>query len=383
MEWLALGLLIKLLSFPSIISKSSLTTLLGLSGLIMFAVMSDALFIAQFAVPAVAILVLAIIFKLLPFRKAAYPALAIMYATAGGLGLYRLPYLWKSERLAFYGSYFKPTLEQMINNLSLVVQVIPTAWGSNLWISLIWIIFYAFCLYRIRTIFANRKHELGNIQSRLLIFFTFLLIQLGANIGSGLTTITEPGVRYFLPVIFTPLFWGWPFLLIAMPGWMKVFRGTKLVVAGTALAALALFLLFTSHLSVQNLLQSAEDAPDFVECMDQKAGALKLRRGMANYWQARPVTLFSKTGLVVVQVDPSLVPFRILNNTDGYADDFDFVIISNDFRPGYWMDRNNVVEQFGQPGSTFFCGPSEILVYNREEDIQVKNHFDAFFESTQ
>ncbi len=381
MGWFALGLLIKFLSASSRFTKNSLITLLLMSGLIVIAVMSDALFIAQFIIPTVALIVLFLVFKLMPFRKGAYLGLAILYATAGGLALYRLPTWLGSDRIVFYGSYFKPSVEQLLNNFYLVITIIPTAWESSPWINTIWIIFYTACLLKIVSTKPYLKRDLGSVQKRLLIFFTFLMIQLAANIVSGFTITTEPGVRYFLPIVFTPLFWGWPFLMAAMPGWMKLLRGRKLVIAAAALPVLALFLLFTHTLSIPYLLQSANAVPDFVKCMDQKAGAQNLRRGMANYWQARPVTLFSKTGLVVVQVDPTLAPFRILNNSDGYADLFDFVIISNDPRYGYWMDRDFVLEKFGSPASTFFCEQSEILVYNRKEDTQIRNHFEAYFQT--
>lgn len=41
-----------------------------------------------------------------------------------------------------------------------------------------------------------------------------------------------------------------------------------------------------------------------------------LTRGIAQYWQARPITLLSKANLKVVQVSGDLRPYRALNHSE-------------------------------------------------------------------
>lgn len=373
---MSLGLLIQQITSPSQ-KNSKLSSWVILIVLIVIASMSDALFIAQFTIPAVLMIIFFIFMKLIPFRRGAYAGLAVLYATAAGLVLYRLPSLWGSDRLVFYGSYIRPSVKLIVENLDALVKIIPGAWDGSLWGNILWVLFYLICSILFLT---NKKYiqeGLSSIRGKLAIVYAFFFIQMVMNIGSGLVSLTL-GTRYFLPIIFVPLFWGWPFVLLARPAWIRYLRGQRMMIP-VALSVVTILILSTTNSSPRSLPELQHTPQKFVECLDEKSVQYRLHRGMANYWQARPVTLLSKTGLVVVQVDPDLKPFRILNNSDGYRDDFDFVIISNNMQPGYWMDRNIVLSKFGQPASTFFCEKSEILVYNRESDTQIKNHFDAFF----
>lgn len=373
----ALGLLIQLLSSPFVL-KNKLPSLVFITLIIIVASMSDALFIAQFTIPSVLVIALIILLKIISFRKGAYTGLCILYATATGLALYRLPSIWGSDRLAFYGSYIKPSLNLIAENFLVLARLIPSFWERSFLGNILWIVFYGLCFIQF---LLNVKHLTKNfsiIRTRLTILYAFFFIQMVVNIGSGLISLTL-GTRYFLPIIFIPLFWGWPFLLLSWPAWLKFLRNPRISVTNTALSVLTVLLLILTILSQQAVPNYKGETPELATCLDENAGQYHIRRGMANYWQARPVTLFSKMGLVVVQVDPDLKPFRILNNSDGYRDEFDFVIVSNDFEPGHWMDRKIVINKFGEPASTFFCGKSEVMIYNRETDTLIKKHFIPFF----
>ncbi len=119
--------------------------------------------------------------------------------------------------------------------------------------------------------------------------------------------------------------------------------------------------------------------PEFIQCMDENTARLGVKRGIAHYWQARLITLLTKNNLEVVQTTQDLRPFRILNNSDGYQEEIDFVIIDHSpdtwNRSYNWIDSDLVIQRFGEPASTFTCFESDIWVYNRSSDTHFRHQF--------
>lgn len=375
----ALGLLILICASPTPLLKSW-PALIMLCLLVAIAVGSDPLFTTQFIAPVCGTLVILWILKVLPFRKAVYPILCLLYAAALGFFLYRLPFFWGGDRVYLFGSNIHPNVSLVIENWGWLLYQFSEFFKSAPWAVPIWIGFYLACLgfsiYLGRSFWQGKR---GGVRGRLLFVLLFFFLQMCANIASALLT-DNTNLRYMHPILYTPLAWGWPFLAAALPGWLTWLRGKKALAFGlptTALVILlALVIMRNPGYQPPNL---ADYYPELNACFDRETSRLGLHRGIGHYWQARPLTLLSKTGLAVVQVSPDLAPFMFLGNSDWYYEDqFDFIIIDRTATYGYQIDPGMVLARFGPPAATATCGSNDILVYNRATDDAFRHQFDRY-----
>ncbi len=379
---LALGFTVQFLFSGSLRSRRAVTALAMLFLACALGMLSDALFLSQFVAPSLALVIALWIVKAAPLRKAAYAGLSILYGTAAGLALFNFPAWLGAERIALAGSYFKPSLQLALDNRARVAQILTGVWSGQFWLAAGWLLFYLLCLLLVwRLAHQGLRENAGRARPRLLAVLLFFPIQLAATLGANLLTL-DPALRYVLPVVILPLFWGWPLLAAARPVWMRV-PARKLSLAAGALAIVAAAVAFAGILAGDRPFNALDFYPDYIRCIDENAGQFGLRNGVAQYWLARPITLLSKTGLRVVQVQPDLAPFEILNNSDGYDQPFDFAIIdayspNGDPNNAHWIRKELIVERFGQPASSFFCDGHEILIYNRPGDAAFRRQFQGF-----
>ena len=89
---------------------------------------------------------------------------------------------------------------------------------------MIWGLFYIVCIIitiKFSSFWLKRKD--GLTRRRILILSLFLTLQLLVLIGA--TTITGSNTGYYyLPIVFIPLFWGWPFFIPLVTKWKDVVR---------------------------------------------------------------------------------------------------------------------------------------------------------------
>jgi hypothetical protein len=107
--------------------------------------------------------------------------------------------------------------------------------------------------------------------------------------------------------------------------------------------------------------------PPVVRFIDQIAPAHSLRRGYAGYWQARLITLLSRTGVRAYAVDGSMVPLLWVSNEHWYyeksgttAPRVDFVVLDD---PLWKLSREAAVRAFGEPASELRTQSTRILLY--------------------
>jgi hypothetical protein len=100
---------------------------------------------------------------------------------------------------------------------------------------------------------------------------------------------------------------------------------------------------------------------------------------MAQFWQAKYITLFSEHGVEVVQVLPTLEPYLWLNHSDEYYRSFEFVITDETAAKGTpaCLDPERIVSRFGAPDETFACGSNTVRVYRHG---QMRDCFPQFFD---
>lgn len=362
------------------------TPLLGVIGILtLFTVLCDPGFLSQFIAPAISLLILVFIFKLISFRRAAYSILTLLYGAAGGLALYQIPRLWGADRVILNGSVVRMSTDKIFQNLPLLFDSVSEFLEGQFWIVIIWALFFILCMAGAWKILQNKRYaHIGAVRVRLLLVLLFFPLQMIINIPATLLT-GDPAVRYFLPSIFVPLFWGWPILLISQPEWLSwLNRRRMLVLSYTSIATLFVLIGINVVSWSSPLPDLTSYYPEFTACLDENAARLNLHRGISHYWQSRNTTILSRKGLVVAPVYPDLKPMHFLTNSDTFQGSFEFVIFDNNPpRSGWaWIERDIVISRFGQPATTFSCGESDILVYNRKSDEAFRTQFNQDSAST-
>ena len=343
---------------------------IALFALSFMAALSDLLFSLQFVVPAACALLL--IWKVRPDLATRTKVLLGTLVFSASLGEIVRRAIVSDSRTVHHTTvsvgHIRNTLIQLQDSL-VDIRL------SSFLLSVLWLAsFVAIVIPLVRSLQRGADDRSVEGVSRLLFDATVvvcLLVSIVAITASG-NYYGPATIRYLLPAFVLPLFLGLPYFWgRTRAGPMLCSRRVAPVLSGVV-GLLALFsLLFPTASS------AAAGRPSFtdpvVTCLDENAQVRGLQRGVAQYWVAPYVTELSKTGLVVVQVDPNLLPVHLNSNIRWYEADFDFAIV--DPMPDWGIAENQVSERFGPPAGTFTCGPYMVLVYNRPEDVVFRNYF--------
>ena len=109
--------------------------------------------------------------------------------------------------------------------------------------------------------------------------------------------------------------------------------------------------------------------PPFVRFIDDLATREGLQYGVGGYWQARPATLLSRTGIRVYAVDNALRPLLWANNSEWYSKALknrvikpriDFVILDDQIAH---MTREQAVQVMGEPTREERFENTRVLIY--------------------
>ncbi len=208
----------------------------------------------------------------------------------------------------------------------------------------------------------------------VLGFFPSLAVtNVATVIFTGLFT---DDVRYILPLLVLPAVWGFPLLFAHLTPVNPSIR-VAAAVCLTAAGALGQFAQNGNRLS--QLYRAADYYPGELACLDTRTAELGLQRGIATYWQARPFTLLSQSGLKIAQVASDLSPYHWVNNLESFNLEPQFVLIDLRFsETEVWrLDERMIRRRFGEPTTEFACERSKVLVYNRSSDFAFRNMFNG------
>lgn len=213
----------------------------------------------------------------------------------------------------------------------------------------------------------------------VLLFPLFFLLSFVISVPSAIISgvvLDHSMFRYFLPLLMFPMFWGLPFVISCFTS-IREFIFRPLVVLITS----AIMFLFSSAglniRAIEHLISNIDYYPPLVKCIDENAASLKIRNGISQYWQAKHISLLSKNDLRVIQVYRDLSPQHWINNLTWYRIQPEFAVIDMSLPDDdpYRLDQELIIDRYGDPASTFQCGDSKVLVYNRPEDREFRELF--------
>lgn len=106
--------------------------------------------------------------------------------------------------------------------------------------------------------------------------------------------------------------------------------------------------------------------PEFVRCVDLLAQKYKVSRGIAQYWDAIPLYVFSNVGLTVVPVISDGSPMKWIYNINDFAGEFSFAVIDNNATGIYKISRSAVEQLLTKKPFEHRCYDKTVLIFNRE-----------------
>ena len=340
--------------------------------------MSNLLFLPNALVPLTIVAVAFVLLRLMPRRAG---ALLLLGWPAAVVGIFLNRTLFRVTDLAAQAGSSRARIRTAL-------VVFTRGFFSNLLsgepLHLAAVLWAVVCLVvgwlALRSALASRSEDQRRTQSLAAMLFLCLFLSsaagcaaivLGGSNGLAVFKDYRWSMHYLHPTFLVPLF-GLPavgawWLQRARPRAVR-WVGTASSVAACALPVYAL----AGTKPPATLLQA--QVPPMTQFMDELAAREHLRTGFAGYWQARPITLFSRTGLRAYAVDGSMTPllwvsnlqwYQQLRRADGKGFDVDFVVLDD---PLWKLSREAAVSVFGEPRREVRFGGTRVLIYGGRQE---------------
>jgi len=343
------GLVLKRLSSDSPVLAA---LLVGLSAA---AAASDSLYLVQLVAPAVISLFLLGFVRAASWRRLASIALALLSGSA--LGLFLGMQVASNTALASYVTFDAGNIVRGVGELyAWLVLVDPNRTPAVVAVTLFLVL---------STVLAGRacrQHRRGTVSAPRLLALVFVPVAAGINLAAVVFSGRADFERYIIPVMVLGCCFGWA--MLAAAGYQIASGQAQQAVRRVLLVALFSFLaLAISNTSTPNLARLVHYYPALVRCLDSEMTARNLRYGIANYWQAKFISVLSHAQIRVVQVTPELEPFYWINNRAWYDHDVAFIIIDETSTGWHRLDRAAIIGRFGEPAETVRCDTNEVLIY--------------------
>ncbi len=317
----------------------------------LLASLSDKLFLVQFSLPAIFVLV-----YLHAAGMTDRKTLIVLLSGTGG-GSVLGPLLYKFLVPNSMSAPAELGLDNFSRNahdlLAVVIRIAEANWFAMAVVALFYIAVTALPVLRRKTGETMFAHS-----SSFMFVVVFSLCSGFAIVAVALLNKMPFNSRYLIPVFALPVLFA-PIL---------IFGGFKSAPANWGGFAM----LIVSVLSVIALTRAAVDGavtpkkdfyPDDVACIDAAAAKYRLKNGIAEYWDAKRVAVLSKEGLNVAQVFGDLSPQRWIMSNAAFKGVYDFALINPDPRQPTQPDERRIVELNGLPKASIQCGAIKMLIY--------------------
>ncbi|OWK41690.1 hypothetical protein FRUB_03768 [Fimbriiglobus ruber] len=192
--------------------------------------------------------------------------------------------------------------------------------------------------------------------------------------------------RYFVGPV-GMAFFGWPVrlaLVATQPTWLPLRAAAGAVTTG--LATVAVGANWDDPKTLTNDL--SDPTPAFVREVDAVCERYGVRDGLGSYWVAKPISLFSRTGVRVRQVAPDAeAPFGVksfvwLSNAEWYwkspgGGEVSYQFVLTVERPPFQiidLPTDDLIRALGEPAARVPVGRYTMLLYDRPADARFRNY---------
>ena len=194
-------------------------------------------------------------------------------------------------------------------------------------------------------------------------------ITLIAGGSNGLTELNNYvwTMHYLHPTFLLPLF-AWPIVMGFLPKF-RLIRPVAHAVATLTAAAMIGVPAAAFARTPKPSVSIYDYRPEYVRSLDGQAPKYGIKYGLAGYWQARVITLLSRTKMRVYPIGGLLTPFLVVSNIEWYhkaVEDktqnpcFSFVVLDD---PLWKIPRANVINRAGEPTYDVNVGGVPVMIY--------------------
>lgn len=351
MVLLSLLLLLPRLSQPGPAPRASLAWLALLAAA---TTLSDRLYLAQFAAPA--LLLLWLHRRRLPAWRPLCLALAL--GCVGGLLLSR--WRWLLPNAAHIP--WALSLRQAGANLRDIGAIVEAARLQNPFLTLFVVGYYAGLLAMAPGTLLGKGWRWSNPVLAWLALFN--LASAGATIAAMAISSVGPTPRYLIPVFVLPVLLA-PAML---QGWLARVRPAPARAWGPCGWALAALLMCWPLLRM--VAQSGpvlhEYYPADIACADRVFEQYDLRHGVAGYWDASWVAMNSRRKPTIAPIEENLRVQKWITTADNFRGRYDFALVAPGADEVAKPHAALLIEGSGAPLTSVVCGTLKILVYPQD-----------------
>lgn len=255
------------------------------------------------------------------------------------------------------------------NAIAVFGQVVIQDWQNNnrlVWVVLLVALVTYTLIILMATHFAVIRRELHFAISFLSLFsLVSILFTFTAVLGSGLFE-HRAHFRYFYPLTILPVY---TLLLI---GYYAVRRVQAVRFIPLLIALVLLGQQGNTIKNIGKLSQYQDHYPLLVACVDDEASKRGLQAGASTYWDAKYISMLSKSDIMMVQATPDFSPFIWINNPEWYGR-FPPQFVLFDPEDSYPIDVTRLINLYGYPQEIVDCDTRELWVYNRPEDARFQH----------
>lgn len=345
-----------LIILVSIFQKPGTKKILVISLICLVATASDKLFVPLFIFPAT----LLIFFRWVLIRKRHYLFLFVSLLVCAWLGIQTMEIIKEANliyfaslklKLKYFDFSFVPWIHSTITGLWRDLQI-----PGKLVVSLSAFFGGIYLITNFGLLWKNIRTQ----KVYLLYFIVFIWISTFCVIFSsaliGMIAYNNPVQHRYLSGVYTLHLLFLAIMLIRM---IDVFFRKYLcfIVPILFILITCIFISFGTYYKYQSIY-----ADPLAICLDQNKEKYKLESGLADYWNAKAVTLFSKKNIMVNQVTEGIEIYHWVNNLWWYSGksrqpQYNFVITEK-------LDMEAIHNKFGLPDQSLECATRTIFVYD-------------------
>ncbi len=350
--------------------------ILAYAGLCLLAGMSNLLFFPHMLVSISAALLLGVFFGVVEIHECWLPIATGWLFAAVGAVLNRVLFT-ATDVKAESGVSYERALTALDTFMRGFVAKVLTLHvfhiGALLWVA----ICAGYIAWTVRALIVKGRAKVSSVHIMRAVFFTTCLFASLLSVASiilggshGLVELKDYvwSMHYLHLTFLFPLF----AIPMALSWAIEKIVSVRVVRATVWLAAASAFVVPAAQLATMPFPKVPISAyqPPLVRFLDQTAAATPIHYGLAGYWQARLITMLSKSGLRVYAINPDFSPFLWVNNEQWYRQSlndrtrppqYDFVVLDD---PMFKISREAAIRVFGEPQKELRLGDTRVLIYS-------------------
>lgn len=317
--------------------------------------LSDTIFLVHVVAPLIATSVAFVILE--PKRRARAIASLVLIPAASVVGYFS--YYW-----LVYNNTRYPVRLGTYELWDRVVVLGSIFWNSMIKLPLFGVaavLYVGISLYVVYSAFAGLKKPIH--LTGLGRLWLFSLAAAGATVCAIIPTELPPlSARYLIPVMLTPV------ALLVFVAAVRLRRSFDY--AAVALCGISAFLSLSiayRYVSPAQLRYTFRDAE--IDCIDGALEKYGVANGVAQYFDAKPLQLFSRLPVSIAQVAQhpnALLEQRWVNTARHFRPAYDFAVVSDDAKGIYGISAAQLAALNGKPRAVEHCQTHSVHIFGKE-----------------